>query len=588
MERGESSLSDSAERALGAVFDQLEPLRHHFVDQSREDLEAMLRERENFNILRNEKLDGAWRAALVSDDPKDRWSITERFGSLEEMKRFFREQDAVIEIWGYAENNLRGRRLTAHEAAERSKHSSRAPSYQTATFRDRARGKIVRGRLEFGAGAASETLNTTLGYERHRKLQYQLRRVLRTRDTQGNLSASAQIEALGHASKNGVIRIREMPSLPDDDQDVLHAFECSTSIDGKISEVLRALKASEIRPRMIDGLTAIEIQPENSVHPRSAVLFNPSPPRGAPENTQPIAQGSEVRIRDPEIDDPRLWNRLEFGEPSMLRRQGLASFGLMNAHMEGARKGLAMKKAKVDRFAEPVFAGLNIGGGLAGVGAPLGESARLGYNLLLGRKYVPDVPNINEFRDLYAVHLAKSRDPELQTSNPAKLSRSEMRRLRSAAAKIDDQQVEDGLRSVSDIDLDAMLQLPRRQTNDQKYRLFADILTDLAKVTGESRSGIARDIFDNQWVSLSGELSLTTALASAFGREDITPLSGVSLEDLANGDGPAEAWLQYFNVSFGTARDRQYELPATQEERHRPRTPQAICLCSTDVRSGSV
>jgi hypothetical protein len=36
----------------------------------------------------------------------------------------------------------------------------------------------------------------------------------------------------------------------------------------------------------------------------------------------------------------------------------------------------------------------------------------------------------------------------------------------------------------------------------------------------------------------------------AIGDETVTPLSGVSLEDLANGDGPARAWLQYFNVSL--------------------------------------
>ncbi|MGI9242144.1 MAG: hypothetical protein ACR2RV_15200, partial [Verrucomicrobiales bacterium] len=296
--------------------------------------------------------------------------------------------------------------------------------------------------------------------------------------------------------------------------------------------------------------TAIEIHTEQSAEPRTAVLVNPSPPRGVKGDRQPMAQGTEVRIRDPKIGNTKLWHRLEFGEPSMLRRQGLANFGLMNAHMEGARKDLVMKKARIDRVAEPVFAGLNIGGGLAGVGTPLGESARLGYNLLLGRKYVPDVPSLDEFRDLYSIHLAKTQDPQLQTSPPAKLSRSEMRRLRSAASQIEDQQVDDGLRSVSDIDLEAMLQLPRRQSNDQKYRLFADILTDLAKVTGESQSGIIRDIFDNQRVSLSGELSLTTTLAMAFGAEDITPLSGVSLKDLANGDGPAEAWLQYFNISL--------------------------------------
>ena len=180
--------------------------------------------------------------------------------------------------------------------------------------------------------------------------------------------------------------MRTVPAAPADERDLLHAFECRTDLKGNISSVVRAFKASEIRPQLIDGAQSVVLNPEGSGQVLTAVPWQPPLPGsedtgGLKKATQLVGHAVELRIRDPRVPDPRRWNRLEFGEPSLLRREALANFGLVNAHMEGSRKDLALKKAQRDRVAEPVFAALNIGGGVAGVGTPLGEAARLGYNL---------------------------------------------------------------------------------------------------------------------------------------------------------------------------------------------------------------
>ncbi len=547
--------STSAERALRSMLDSLGPMRRHFVDLTKRAVEDRRIADENYAAMTEEKRQGRWVAALASDDPENKWAIYERFKSTSAMKEFLRNRKAVVEVWFYTEDEQEGRRLSSREVAELKESDEEAPTYLTVTYRDPSSGTLVRGRLEFGFGAAAEALSSGLAYRRHRELQQHLRAILGTRGSDGNLSASAQWAALQRAVRSGSLSMKTMPSKPANERDLFHAFECRTDLNGNITSVVRVFKASEIKPRLIDGTQKVEVRPEGTDQILEAVAWQPPLIKskdvgGLLETSQLLGHAVEMRMRHPEISDPRRWTRLEFGEPSLLRRKGLSEFGLVNAHMEDARKSLSLRKAKIDRFAEPVFAGLNIGGGVAGVGTPLGESARLGYNLLIGRKYTPDVPSVEELRDLFALYLAKVRDPATHGKLPDKLSRRDMRKLRATAKKLTNQQIDDALQSIDDVDVRAMLQLSRRQHFDQKYRLFADILTDLAKVTGETKSGIIKHVFDNKRMAPNGDISLSTLLALAFDEKQMTPLSDYTLEDLANGDGPTKAWLQFFNVTL--------------------------------------
>ncbi|MDX1950890.1 MAG: hypothetical protein SFY81_01830 [Verrucomicrobiota bacterium] len=94
-----------------------------------------------------------------------------------------------------------------------------------------------------------------------------------------------------------------------------------------------------------------------------------------------------------------------------------------------------------------------------------------------------------------------------------------------------------------------MLRLARLQMNDARYSNFMGILTSVGKVTGRSESGILRDIFNSPYFSLSGELHLKTILAVLLNERIYTPLNGISLEQLAEGNGPRRAWAQYFDIS---------------------------------------
>src|SRR5262249_18729182 len=58
-----------------------------------------------------------------------------------------------------------------------------------------------------------------------------------------------------------------------------------------------------------------------------------------------------------------------------------------------------------------------------------------------------------------------------------------------------------------------------------------------------------RDIFNNIYFSVTGEISINYIIAAMAGAKGTTPLSGVSLEQLSRGNGPAEAWLQYLNFT---------------------------------------
>ena len=89
-----------------------------------------------------------------------------------------------------------------------------------------------------------------------------------------------------------------------------------------------------------------------------------------PEQLAPIGQLApvkdlgqdlvELRIKNPNQPDVRKWKVLEFGEPEILKQSALAKFSLISAHLDKRRKEIAIKKSRLDIFAEAVFAGLNI------------------------------------------------------------------------------------------------------------------------------------------------------------------------------------------------------------------------------------
>jgi hypothetical protein len=60
-----------------------------------------------------------------------------------------------------------------------------------------------------------------------------------------------------------------------------------------------------------------------------------------------------------------------------------------------------MKQANMGLIVEPIIAGLNIGGGVAGVGFPIGAAARLAYNSLLAPRFIPNVPSVPQMRELF-------------------------------------------------------------------------------------------------------------------------------------------------------------------------------------------
>src|SRR5262249_8360910 len=90
--------------------------------------------------------------------------------------------------------------------------------------------------------------------------------------------------------------------------------------------------------------------------------------------SEPVAQ------RSVPATDPEKWNVVEFGEPELIRQSALAKYSLISAHLERTRKQVSLKMSTVALIVEPIFLGLNVGGGVSGLGFPIGEAARLAYN----------------------------------------------------------------------------------------------------------------------------------------------------------------------------------------------------------------
>jgi len=85
----------------------------------------------------------------------------------------------------------------------------------------------------------------------------------------------------------------------------------------------------------------------------------------------------ELRVLDSAQPDVEKWNVIEFGEPELVRQSALAKFSLISAHLERQRKQVALKRSTFDLIAEPIFLGLNLGGGVTGV--PFQSEKRRGW-----------------------------------------------------------------------------------------------------------------------------------------------------------------------------------------------------------------
>ncbi len=233
----------------------------------------------------------------------------------------------------------------------------------------------------------------------------------------------------------------------------------------------------------------------------------------------------------------------------LLKQSALARFSQLNAFLQRQQLSQLMKQANVALVAEPIIAALNIGGGIAGLGFPAGEAARLPYNLITW-KLISSVPSVKQMRALFAVMAARDRNPQVKVKPERYLSREDIRVLQEAGRKLTDQEVQTYLETMSEEDIRAMLRLARQGMFDARVTTFLNQLTSSFKVSGVSdEAGPIRDIFNNVRFGMNGDINLSTLLLLALGKQGMTPLSGVSLEQLSRGEGPAQAWLQYFLVS---------------------------------------
>jgi hypothetical protein len=205
--------------------------------------------------------------------------------------------------------------------------------------------------------------------------------------------------------------------------------------------------------------------------------------------------------------------------------------------------------------------GLVFGGRLAGsvtrvvdmlpspVGVPAGDVGRLFYNLITPY-FIADVPSVKQLRELFLILAAKENHPELKTKPASFLNEADIRTLEKDAHSLTSEQIEEYFERIDDKDLQAMVFIAKMRKIDAQVTNFLNILTSAGKVSGLTDDpGILRDIFNNPYFSLNGDLNIKTILSVALGHKETTPLSGVSLENLVHGNGPASAWLQFFEVS---------------------------------------
>src|SRR5262249_35465965 len=184
----------------------------------------------------------------------------------------------------------------------------------------------------------------------------------------------------------------------------------------------------------------------------------------------------ELRAKDPAQPDPRRWHVVEFGEPELLKQSALAHFAQLNAYLERKRKARAMQQANVALVAEPLIAGLNIGGGVAGLGFPAGEAGRVLYNLITWGLII-DVPTPKQMRELLALMAARDRNPQIKVKPERFLTKADIQTLKEIGSKLSDEEVQTYLERMNEDDIRAMLRLARMGMIDARVTTFLNTLT---------------------------------------------------------------------------------------------------------------
>jgi len=523
------------------------PVRH-YAGLSEAETSRLLASGANYQEFVREKLEKRWFAALVAKDGPAPYHIEVRFPTWRELMEFLAEKRALVDVWAYGEGGERGaRRIPAPELALLKQQAHEQPTFITVTYREGANGKALTFKLEFAFEAAEEILAAEQAYERHRALQWEVHEILRTTNSTGRIDALVQWTALQNRIRKQGFSVSEMPALPTDPADLFVACEFEVDDQNNFSRAVRLYRDSEIQSRVVGDTQILVVRKavEKSSHEvmgfgRTVVLGQLRPLLN-PILGQDVV---ELRVKDPTQPDPQKWHVLEFGEPQVLKQSALAHFAQLNAYLERKRKERLMTQANVALVAEPIIAGLNIGGGIAGLGFPAGESARLLYNLITWR-LISQVPTTKQMRELFTVMAARDRNLEIKLRPERFLTKEDMRTLREAGSKLSDQEIQTYLERMSDEDVRAMLRLARQGMFDARITTFLNILASTFKVGGLSEQpGWIRDVFNNVRFSVNGDINISTLLLIALGREDLTALSGVSLESLARGEGPTEAWLQ--------------------------------------------
>ena len=354
----------------------------------------------------------------------------------------------------------------------------------------------------------------------------------------------------------GQLPLKAIPQEPKNPQDVFVAFEFEVNEQNQIVQALRVYRESEVERRVVEERKNDYVQVLVLKKPGIEREVRGFRTRSLTDQLEPITSpvpgkdAVELRVRDKTQPEPRKWNLVEFGEPELIREAALAKFSLLNAHIEKKRKEIAIRKSNLDLIAEPIFAGLNIGAGLALVPFPLGEAARLGYNSAITPWFIPDVPNVKEMRELFQILAAKDKDPKLRTKPAKYLDKEDIRTLERSAKQLTDQEVRDYLDRMSEEDIRAMLRLPKFQQIDARVSNLLGIMADAGKVSGwTEQDSFQKDVFNSIYFSVTGEISIKNIIAVLAGGSVATPNSGLSLHDLSQGHGPAAAWLQYLNFT---------------------------------------
>lgn len=577
------------------LLSQLPPPIQHFADLSEADASARLRRERNYEQVLREKLADRWFAALLSTAAANPYAIEGRFETWRGFLEFLAARDALVEVWAYPEGaSSQPRRIPATDLAAFKRQAREPPTFVTVTCREAPTGPVRAYRVEFGFHAADVLLAAHRGYERHRALRLAAREFLRARDANDRFSAVAQWEVLRRLVDEGRLPIDELPPRPAEARDLFVAVEYAVDANNHFTHVARAWRESELRRRVVNDTQVLVLQKLGEQTERFASGYRQ---REATDELEPVPapilgqDQLELRIHDPVEPDVRRWRVLEFGEPEIVRQSALAQFALINAHLERQRKVLLVQKSRLDLIAEPLIAAANISGGLTGVPFPVGDALRLAWNVI-SPAFIPDVPAKRKFRELFAMLAAKERDPARHTTPLRFLSRQDLDQLAKAGRKLSDREVLDALDRISDEDLQGMSRLAAMGMWDARFTALLNLLTAAGKVSGETEAGLDRDVFNSVYFSLNGDINLKTIFAVFIGKEVWTPLSGVSLESLGRGQGPAEAWLQFFDFSVNlravantVARLTQRSLADQELNKPFPYAPRLSDLAAYELRA---